>query len=109
MHRYTFNSGNANDSIGTAHGVMVDPAPANHTFTAAGKLDMSGNDGGNPGNNAYLNLPNLIIQGAAQSGTSGALSLEWWFTVSEAAHLAAPRRFRRAQAHDAAERRGCRR
>jgi hypothetical protein len=84
VHRYTFNGGNANDSVGTAHGVMVDPAPANHTFTAAGKLDMSGNDGGNPGNNAYLNLPNLIIQGAAQSGTSGALSLEWWFTMSEA-------------------------
>jgi hypothetical protein len=84
VHRYTFNNGNANDSVGTAHGTLVDPGTPSASFTAAGKLDMSGNAGGTPGNDAYLNLPNLIIQGAAQSGTSGALSLEWWFTVSEA-------------------------
>jgi hypothetical protein len=45
---------------------------------------LSGNNGGNPGDNAYLDLPNHIIQNAARSGVSGALSLEWWFTVSEA-------------------------
>jgi hypothetical protein len=84
VHRYTFNSGNANDSVGTAHGTIVDPDTPQAAFTAAGRLDLSANTGGTPGNDAYLDLPNLIIQGAAQSGASGALSLEWWFTVSEA-------------------------
>jgi hypothetical protein len=82
-HRYTFNDGNANDSVGTAHGTVIDPGTPSHEFTVGGQLDMSANAGGNPGDDAYVNLPNLIIQGASQSGTSGALSLEFWFTVSE--------------------------
>ena len=84
VHRYTFNNGNINDSVGTAHGVVVDPGTLSHAFTASGKIDFSANTGGNPGNDGYVSLPNLIVQGAAQSGTSGAVSFEWWYTVSEA-------------------------
>jgi hypothetical protein len=84
-HRYTFNNGNANDSVGTAHGTIVDPGAPTAVFNAAGILDLTGNSGelsDNITNDAYLDLPNLIIENAANSGTAGALSLEWWFSVS---------------------------
>lgn len=88
-HRYTFN-GNANDSVGTANATVVDAGAPTAVFTSAGQLDLSanggqgsGDNGGTgPANDAYVDLPNLIIQEAARSGTSGAISLEYWFTVS---------------------------
>lgn len=88
-HQYTFNDGTANDSVGGAHGTIVDAGVPTATFTN-GQLDLSGNTGQNSGNaanpqpteDAYVDLPNLIIQNAAQSGVSGAISLEFWFTIS---------------------------
>src|SRR5262245_44735321 len=71
-HRYTFN-GNANDSIGTAHGTVVDAGAPTAVFTLSGQLDLSGNTGqGSNGitNDAYVDLPNGIINAAANSGTS---------------------------------------
>lgn len=50
-----------------------------------GQLDLSRNTGNSSANvtqDAYVDLPNGIIQAAARSGTSGALSLEFWFTVT---------------------------
>lgn len=86
VHRYTFN-GNVCDSVGNAHGKLVDGGAPSAFFTAAGQLDLSANVGqvSNAANltDAYVDLPNHIIQNAARSGQSGALSLEWWFTISE--------------------------
>lgn len=83
-HRYTFNQANVNDSVGTAHGTVVD-AGTPTAFYAAGQIDLSGNRGEADSiltADAYVDLPNGIIMQAARSGSSGALSLEFWFTVS---------------------------
>jgi hypothetical protein len=86
-HSYRFNNGTANDSVGGAHGTVIDAGAPTAVYTASGQLDLSantgqGSGGTGPAEDAYVDLPNLIIQNAAQSGTSGALSLEFWFTVS---------------------------
>jgi hypothetical protein len=83
-HRYTFNMGNAEDSIGTAHATVIDAGAPTATLHD-GLLDLSGNTGQASNmitNDAYLDLPNNIIENAALSGTSGAVSLEFWFTIS---------------------------
>src|SRR5688572_9959079 len=49
-HRYSF-SGNVNDSVGTAHGTLVDAGAPTATFTG-GQLDLSGNVGN--GSNAIV-------------------------------------------------------
>ncbi len=83
-HRYSFTT-NANDSIGTAHGTVVDADTPSHVF-ANGQLDLSANTG--QGSNAatltdaYVDLPNGIISTAASSGPSGAFSFELWATVA---------------------------
>ena len=82
-HRYTFN-GNANDTVGTAHGVVVDGSVQTHQFFN-NMLVLTGNAG--EGSNAifddaYVNLPNGTISAAAASGTSGAVSFEFWLTVA---------------------------
>jgi hypothetical protein len=81
VHRYSFD-GNANDSVGGAHGVVVDPGTTpNHVF-AAGQLDLSANAG--QGSNvitedAYVDLPNGIVSAAA---AGGAVSFEFWASVA---------------------------
>jgi hypothetical protein len=82
VHRYMFN-GNVCDCVGGAHGTIVDPGAPTAVFTAGGQLDLSANSG-NATEDAYVDLPNHIIQNAARSGQSGAFSLVWWFTISEA-------------------------
>jgi hypothetical protein len=94
VHRYTFNDGNANDSVGTAHGTVVDAGAPTAVFSAGGQLDLSANNGQTSGaynalpaaaaptEDAYVDLPNLIIENASKGGVSGAYSLEFWFTVS---------------------------
>jgi hypothetical protein len=85
VHQYKFN-GNLCDSVGAAHAALVDGGEPSAVFTASGKLDLSANVGqlSNAANltDAYVDLPNGIIQNAARSGVSGALTLEWWFTIS---------------------------
>jgi hypothetical protein len=81
-HRYTF-SGDANDSVGSANGVVVDGGAQTHQYLN-GMLVLTGNNGeGSNGiaEDAYVNLPNGIVSAAAASGTSGAISFEWWATV----------------------------
>lgn len=84
VHRYTFN-GNANDSVGTANATVVNAAPNNGIYLN-GSLVVTGNTGqaSNPAPtaDAYVDLPNGVISQAAQAGTSGALSLEWWATIA---------------------------
>jgi hypothetical protein len=81
-HRYTF-SGNANDSVGTAHGTLVNGGGSSGYYLN-GQLVVTGNTG--QGSNAisadaYVDLPNGVISQSATSGTSGAISLEWWATI----------------------------
>jgi hypothetical protein len=85
VHRYSFTA-NANDSVGSAHGTVIDAGTtANFAFTG-GQLDLSANTG-NASNaiteDAYVDLPNGIVSAAATGGMNGAVAFEWWFTVSE--------------------------
>ncbi len=83
-HRYSF-SGNVQDSVGTAHGTIVDVGAPTATFTG-GQLDLSANTGQGSGGiteDAFVDLPNGLITGIATGGTSGALSVELWATISE--------------------------
>jgi hypothetical protein len=83
VHRYSFN-GNVNDSVGTANGTIVDAGGPTAVFSG-GQLDLSANTGQSSNGitqDAYVDLPNGMISAAAASGTSGALSLEFWATVS---------------------------
>ena len=82
-HRYNFN-GDVLDSIGTAHGTLMDAGVPTAVF-ANGQLDVSANtgQGSNSGitEDAWVNLPNGIISAAATAG-NGSLSIELWATVS---------------------------
>lgn len=82
-HRYSFTS-NANDSVGTAHGTVVDPGVPTAVFTG-GQLVLSANTGQGSNNiteDAFVDLPNGIISEASAAGVSGAFSLELWATMS---------------------------
>ncbi len=83
-HQYTFNDGTANDSVGGAHGNVVDPAGI--ARYVGGQIDVSANNGQTSGQNpftsgAYVNLPNGIVSAAFREGTAGAASFETWSTV----------------------------
>jgi hypothetical protein len=90
VHRYSF-SGNANDSIGGAHGTVVDALAPTAVF-AGGVLDLSANTGqssNDPAANledAYVNLPNGIVSAAA---SGGALTTEIWARSAENRNWAA--------------------
>jgi hypothetical protein len=89
-HRYSFTS-DANDSIGTAHGTVVDAGGPTAVF-GGGVLDLSGN-GGNSSNgiteDAFVNFPNGIISAAAAGGTPGQLTTEIWARSAENRNWAA--------------------
>lgn len=84
-HRYSFD-GDASDSIGSAHGTIVDAGFTANAMFSGGQLDLSANTG-EPSNgiteDAYVDLPNGMISPVASGGTSGAFSIELWATVSE--------------------------
>lgn len=82
-HRYSFTT-NANDSVGTAHGVVVDPGTPTAVFSG-GRLDLSANIG--QGSNsisqdAYVDLPNGLITDVVLAGVNGAFSVEFWAAAS---------------------------
>ncbi|TWT76824.1 hypothetical protein Pla123a_22470 [Posidoniimonas polymericola] len=89
VHSYTFNDSTANDSIGTAHGTLVDPSGI--AFYQGGQLRLTENNNANSNQDfslpetvgAYVDLPNYIISDAAFFGTSGQLSLEFWATTQQ--------------------------
>lgn len=68
-HRYTFNDGTANDSVGTAHGTFQNGP----TVTFDGQVALDGA-------NDYVSLPGPAI---AVNGYS-AITLEAWFTINAA-------------------------
>ena len=89
-HRYSFTT-NANDSIGTAHGAVVDAGVPTAVF-AGGQLDLSANTGQGSNNiteDAFVNFPNNIVSAAANGGTAGQLTIELWATSSENRNWAA--------------------
>jgi hypothetical protein len=82
-HRYSFTS-NANDSLGSANGTVIDPGAI--TSFSGGQLDLSAIDGQNSNQDpfsvgAFVDLPNGTISGAFTSGTNRAASFETWVTV----------------------------
>ncbi|MBN2513136.1 MAG: hypothetical protein JXB18_09385 [Sedimentisphaerales bacterium] len=100
VHRYGFD-GNANDSIGTAHGTVVDLGDVNHTFES-GQLALN-NAGLNSrpiqndpnigdrlldAQGAYVDLPNGLISPLGKSATFMA-----WFTFTPIANDGWPRIF----------------
>jgi hypothetical protein len=88
-HKYTFNNGNAFDSIGGLNGEVIDNTGIS-SYTG-GALDLTQNNNANSNqdfNNpatvgAYVDLPNGVFTGAVNSGAFGAVTLEIWATPQE--------------------------
>lgn len=76
-HRYSFTS-DANDSVGTAHGTVIDPGATTVTFVG-GQLNLTANNGETSAaiaEDAYVDLPNGIVSALGTAGT-----FETWVTV----------------------------
>ncbi|BBO33903.1 hypothetical protein [Lacipirellula parvula] len=94
VHRYSF-SGNVNDSIGTAHGTIVDPGTVNHAF-AGGKLDVQTNRGlpyPQNADGAFVELPGNIFSAAFLGGVAGEITIEMWVEVAALTPWASPFNF----------------
>jgi hypothetical protein len=77
-HRYSFNDGTANDSVGGANGVLF----GSNGSISGGQLILANTGEGsqNPGaTGAYLDLPNGLISTSAAS--SGVATVEMWITM----------------------------
>lgn len=74
VHRYTFNDGTANDSVGTADGTLVGTAG----IGGFGFLNLTG---GGPGD-SYLDLPDGIASAASAGGIDGEISTEAWVEIN---------------------------
>lgn len=70
-HRYSFNDGTANDSIGGANGTLVNPAFGN---ISGGMLNLTNSGTSNdPLSNSYVDLPNNL-------GQTSSFTIEGWAT-----------------------------
>ena len=90
VNKYTFNNGNANDSVGGQHGVVVDNTGLAQFI--GGAIDLAGNSATTGSNQnfalpttagAYVDLPNGVFTNAVTSGVYGAATLEIWFKVAQ--------------------------
>jgi hypothetical protein len=88
-HLYTFNNGTAADT-GTAavkkDGTVIDPGAVTARYDF-GQLNLSANTGQGSASNtltndAYVDLPNPMMEEAVNSGTAGAITFEYWFTTA---------------------------
>jgi PEP-CTERM motif len=73
IHRYSFNDGTADDSVGAANGTLENAATV-----SGGQLQLNNPDfspGTAPDTNGYLSLPASILP------TSGSATIEEWFTI----------------------------
>jgi hypothetical protein len=77
-HRYHFNDGTANDSVGTAHGTPVDgPMSANPPTISGGQFNFNNPNFSPQGaNQNHLVLPTSILP------SSGSVTIEEWFTFT---------------------------
>jgi len=89
-HKYTFNNGTAEDSLGGQNGTVIDNTGISK-YTG-GALDLTANNNANSAQDfsasttvgAYVNLPNGIFTSAVSSGpVFGAVTLEIWATPQE--------------------------
>ena len=71
VHRYSFNDGTANDSIGTANGTLVTGATPGNAFIAGGGLDLNQTNAN--ANDDYVALPT-----SATASLTGAFTIELW-------------------------------
>lgn len=85
VHRYTFD-GNANDSVGTANGVVM----GNTASFVGGQIVLDNptgtgsnafNNGATPDSGSYVDFPNFTFSKAAAAGQYGAVSVELWVTM----------------------------
>jgi len=93
VNKYTFNNNTANDSVGTAHGTVVDNTGISTYTGGAINLSANGTGGTVAGSNqdfslpttvgAYVDLPNGVFTSAVTSGTFGQVTLEIWATPQE--------------------------
>jgi hypothetical protein len=88
VNKYTFNNGNANDSIGAKNGTVVDNTGIS-SYTG-GSLNLtannttSGQDWTNPATvGAFVDLPNGVFTDAVIGGTFGQVTVETWVTVQQ--------------------------
>lgn len=80
VHRYSFN-GNVNDSVGGAHGVIVDAGSTPSATFANGQLTLMTEflqPGANIPEGAYVDLPNGLVSSAANGGVANELTIEMW-------------------------------
>lgn len=79
-HRYSFNDGTANDSVGSSNGTLV----GTNGSISGGQLVLANTGEGSetPGTaGAFLDLPNGLISSSATPG--GAVTVEMWLTMSQ--------------------------
>jgi hypothetical protein len=73
-HRYSFNDGTANDSVGSANGILM-----NSATVSGGALQLNNPNftaGKTPDTNGFLSLPGSILP------SSGSATIEEWFTFT---------------------------
>jgi hypothetical protein len=76
IHRYSFNDGTANDSVGNANGVLMGTVGGGPTISG-GQLQLNNPNFSGPGYlENYLSLPASILP------TSGSATIEEWFTFT---------------------------
>ena len=76
-HRYTFNDGTPNDSVGSANGTLIDGTLAGVPEVNGGQLRLNNPGFSGPSTAAnYLSLPASILP------TSGSVTIEQWFTFN---------------------------
>jgi hypothetical protein len=76
IHRYSFNDGTANDSVGSANGTLVGSTDGGPTISG-GQLQLNNPNFSGPGvSENYLSLPASILP------NSGSATIEEWFTFT---------------------------
>lgn len=89
VNKYTFNNGDAVDSVSGANGTVIDRTGIS-SYTG-GALDLTRNNNANSNQDfnlpttvgAYVDLPNGVFTSAVNSGTPGKVTLEMWATPQE--------------------------
>jgi hypothetical protein len=76
IHRYSFNDGTANDSVGSANGILTGTVGGGPTISG-GQLQLNNPNFSGPGSSEnYLSLPASILP------SSGSATIEEWFTFT---------------------------
>ena len=94
IHRYSFNGGTANDSVGSANGTLVGSTDGGPTISG-GQLQLNNPNFSGPSvSGNYLSLPSSILP------SSGSATIEEWFTFTGSGFFTEAYTFSNSQ-HDA--------